>query len=228
MTIIKIRYSKNLVVYLAALFPLILLPFINAMAQHVGIGTTAPLARLHVTDSSVLFSGGSLVSLPAPPPPVAGPGIRMMWYVSKAALRAGAVNGTAWDADSIGPYSFAAGFNSKALGSSSISLGSGSVARANYSTSLGVETQAIGEYSTSMGLFTTAKGSASTSMGIATTANGDAAAAIGYYTTAKASGAFSIGVFNDSADNPSPNSFSATDRLFQIGNGTFEIGRAHV
>lgn len=221
MTIIKIRYSKNLVAYLAALFPLILLPLINVMAQNVGIGTTAPLARLHVTDSSVLFSGGALVSLPAPPPPVAGPGIRMMWYVSKAALRAGAVNGTAWDADSIGPYSFAAGFNSKALGSSAISLGNGSVARANYSTSMGAETQAIGEYSTSMGLFTTARGNASTSMGIATTAKGDAAAAIGYYTTARAFGAFSIGVYNDSADNPSPSTFSATDRLFQIGNGTF-------
>jgi hypothetical protein len=31
----------------------------------------------------------------------------MMWYAGKAALRVGAVSGTAWDADSIGPYSFA-------------------------------------------------------------------------------------------------------------------------
>jgi hypothetical protein len=45
---------------------------LKGLSQNVGIGTTNPKARLHVTDSSVLFSGGQLVSLPALPPPVEG------------------------------------------------------------------------------------------------------------------------------------------------------------
>ncbi len=54
-------------------------------AQNVGIGTTAPVARLHVADSNVLFTGP--LTLPATTtyyPPASGAGSRMMWYPQKS------------------------------------------------------------------------------------------------------------------------------------------------
>ncbi|MBK7040698.1 MAG: hypothetical protein IPH46_09560 [Bacteroidetes bacterium] len=67
-----------------------------------GIGTTNPSARLHVADSSVVFTGPA--SLPVIPsmPPLSGAGTRMMWYADKAAFRVGSVSGNQWDKDSIG------------------------------------------------------------------------------------------------------------------------------
>jgi hypothetical protein len=67
------------------------------IAQNVGIGTINPKARLHVADSSVVFSGTGLVSLPSNDPPISGPGKRMMWYADKAAFRTGYVQNTEWD-----------------------------------------------------------------------------------------------------------------------------------
>ena len=89
---------------------------LHCLSQNVGIGTTAPVARLHVKDSNVVFTGSN--SLPATPgnPPVNGGGIRLMWYPDKAAFRVGAVGSKNWDMDSIGNYSFASGFNTKAKG----------------------------------------------------------------------------------------------------------------
>src|SRR5882757_8283616 len=109
-------------------------------AQNVGIGTTTPLARLHVTDSSVLFSASG--NIPAVPglPPLQGPGRRMMWYPGKAAFRMGYVNGDQWDQTNIGNYSFAAGYITNASGNSSLALGFGTNASGIGSTAMGRET----------------------------------------------------------------------------------------
>ena len=48
-------------------------------AQNVGIGTLNPLARLHVTDSSVLFSAAGPTNGVYGNPPISGEGRRMMW-----------------------------------------------------------------------------------------------------------------------------------------------------
>jgi hypothetical protein len=57
-------------------------------------------------DSSILsvadYTGG--VNTTAP---IEGAGTRFMWYASKAALRAGQINGTQWDDANIGLYSTA-------------------------------------------------------------------------------------------------------------------------
>ena len=105
---------------------------------HVGIGTTTPLATLHV-DSSVLFTGSLNIDFPAPPP-IEGEGARMLWYADKAAFRAGSVNGPGapnWDMDSIGFNSFAAGRSVKAKGDRSVALGFASHAQAYASTAFG-------------------------------------------------------------------------------------------
>jgi len=59
---------------------------LNPNAGKVGIGTTLPLARLHVADSSVLFSAIGNVTINPEAPPIQGAGRRMMWYVDKAAF----------------------------------------------------------------------------------------------------------------------------------------------
>jgi hypothetical protein len=88
--------------------------FIGRPQGRIGINTTSPAAMLHVRDSNVVFTGPA--TLPATPgnPPVSGQGVRMMWYPNKAAFRAGYVNATNWNRDSIGDFSFSAGNDSKA------------------------------------------------------------------------------------------------------------------
>src|SRR2546421_631782 len=93
---------------------LFLLLNLHSIAQNIGIGTTTPLARLHVTDSSVVFTAAGLASNTPGSPPVSGGGRRMMWYADKAAFRVGYVNTTNWNRDSIGQYSIALGFDTKA------------------------------------------------------------------------------------------------------------------
>ena len=124
---------------------------LKGLSQNVGIGTTTPKARLHVTDSSVLFS--ATADIPGIPglPSLQGPGRRMMWYPGKAAFRVGYVNGMQWDQNNIGTYSFASGFSTIASG--------------GYSTALGFFSNASGVASMAIGNQTTAKAFGSLSIG---------------------------------------------------------------
>jgi hypothetical protein len=233
----------------------------NAAAQNVGIGTSTPVARLHVADSNVLFTGpaGFLPAIPGAPP-VNGPGTRMMWYPDKAAFRVGQVNNKQWDKDSIGMNSFAAGFNTRASQPGAVSIGGetnasginaasfgyGTTASGNTATSMGyltvasgsgatsmgfqtnasgvdatsmgLQTTASGDNSTSMGEATIANGNSSTSMGFATKSSGDNSTSMGYFTISKSSESVVIGKFNDT---------TATNRLFEIGNGLANDARAN-
>jgi hypothetical protein len=192
-------------------------------AQNVGIGTTTPLARLHVKDSSVLFSATGEVPFEAfqGNPPVSGEGRRMMWYPGKAAFRAGYVFSTYWDKDNIGKYSaalcydneasgnysFAAGAGNNATGSASTAMGSNTTASggsstamgdntlaSNYnSTAMGGSTVASGQYSTAMGAGTTASGNSSTAMGEGSIASGNSSTAMGQNTLALGNASTSIG-----------------------------------
>ncbi len=197
----------------------------------VGINTSAPQAYLHVADSNVLFTGPSSVSgstLYAPP--ATGAGTRMMWYPQKAAFRAGTVNGTQWDKDNIGVYSFAAGYNARAVGDASVAMGElattlqgrstaiGYVVNANgyASTAIGFGASANGNYSVSIGSNTAAIGGASISMGDNARSTGNLSTSIGYYTRARSDYSFVVGRYNDS---------TATNRAFEIGIGTAEGAR---
>ena len=126
---------------------------------NVGIGTTTPRARLHVTDSNVLFSASPVLPITPGNPPAEGGGRRFMWYADKAALRAGIAFGNQWDKDSIGILSIALGNSTKAKGESSFASGAG--------------TNALGVRSTATGDFTTASGNGSFSAGFRTVASGD-------------------------------------------------------
>jgi len=248
-----------------------------ASAQNVGIGITTPVARLHVADSNVLFTGPVTVPVTtAYYPPAQGAGTRMMWYPQKAAFRVGNTNGDTWDFNKIGPYSIATGFATTASGYYSTAIGAVTTASGDYSTAMGASTTAsgnistamggqttasgeystamgsqnaaYGNYSTAMGRQTSAFGDASTTMGRQTTASGYSSTAIGYsnvalgdfstvigafgvssgdysiaigdHTTAKSYGEVALGVFNTDYTPASATFWSASDRLFGIGNGT--------
>jgi hypothetical protein len=165
----------------------------TAISQNVGIGTVTPVARLHVNDSSVLFSAvGTAMNIPGNPP-IQGVGRRMMWYADKAAFRAGYVSGNRWEKDSIGDYSFASGFNTKASGPFSIAMGGNTTASGNYSTAIGNQTTATGGSSIATGNQTIASGPFSTAMGISTGAIGGVSTAIGSSTTASGFASTSMG-----------------------------------
>ena len=185
--------------------------------QNVGIGTTNPLARLHVTDSVVLFSAAGPIENPTASTVLSGAGRRMLWYPQKAAFRVGYVDGDNWNTDSIGYYSFAAGYNTNAkdfsvaiglntmASNNGVALGNGSIATGYAAFASGYITKATADFSVAAGLYTVAQASASISLG--------------YGTIAKGLTAVSIGSYNDDSDNPNPNLFGPQDRIFQLGNG---------
>ena len=191
------------------LFLLLIAQSSQLAAQNVGIGTSTPSARLHVADSSVVFSANG--GPPGNPgnPPIQGSGRRTMWYADKAAFRAGYVDGNHWDKVNIGNYSFATGYNttasgdlstamghsSTASGYRSTAIGSGTIASGGYTTAMGTSTTASGDASTAMGSFTTAIGNYSTAMGSYTTASGGFSTAMGYYSTASGLVSTAIGSF---------------------------------
>jgi hypothetical protein len=134
------------------LFILILSVLVGQLSysQNVGVGTTTPLPRFHVADSSVIFTATGVVPGIPGDPPVSGAGRRMMWYADKAAFRAGATSGlstTAWDKDSIGIYSFAAGFATKAKGAYSVAIGDRTSATGLGAAAIGVFSNATGHFS---------------------------------------------------------------------------------
>lgn len=195
-------------------------PFL-LIAQNVGIGTTSPLARLHVADSAVVFTRNTTSFDPDANPPVQGSGIRMMWFPERAAFRVGTLTGNNWDRDNIGFTSFASGNNSKASGLISTAMGNFTTASGLASTAMGGSTTASGNTSTAMGTNTIASGISSVAMNNGTTASGLASTAMGYETKAKAFAGVTVGYYNDDLDNPSPITPAATDRMFQIGNGDY-------
>lgn len=195
---------------------------ILCFSQNVGIGSTTPLARLHVSDSNVVFTGPT--TLPTSTnfnPPLQGAGTRMLWYPQKGAFRIGVVDGTQWDKNNIGRYSFAAGNNTRAVGHGSVAMGDNTIALSDnafamgtgvsasayssvamnfgtsasgpYSTAIGLSTIAGGNTSIAMGRGTKAFGDRSTAMGDSTFASGTASTAIGYNTKAQGLASFAGG-----------------------------------
>ncbi len=180
-----------------------------ADAQNVGIGTLLPKARLHVADSSVVFSGPAVLPAVAGAVPVSGAGSRMIWYADKAAFRAGGLQNSGlnvefWNTENIGiysfaggyntlaigPYSFAMGINAKAHGYASIAIGSNAVSQAG-AVALG-SGLATAQQATALG-FSTAAGEGATSMGYGTKANGDYSVAAGYQSLSNGNSSVAMG-----------------------------------
>ena len=215
---------------------------INYSTGNVGVGTSTPLARLHVSDSSVLFTGPEIV----PPsttsePPASGAGTRMMWYPQKAAFRAGGINSDQWSKSNIGNFSFAGGYNNIASGPNSTCFGGDGIANGNYSVSMGSGNTASGavavsmgtanlsqgDYSTTIGYQNAAGGLASTAIGARNITNGEYSTSLGYTTAAHAYASTAIGMFNDPILTSSTTNSIATEPLFIIGNGSSDLSRSN-
>jgi len=164
--------------YLSYIIVILLLTF-KAQTQNVGIGTTTPLARLHVADSNVLYSAAG--DIPATPgnTPVSGAGRRVMWYADKAAFRAGYVETDNWNKDSIGNYSVAMGYDTKAIGYGTTAIGAFTTASGLFSMALGYNSIASSTGSFAAGFLTKANGINSTAMGSNAKATGNYSIAIG-------------------------------------------------
>jgi hypothetical protein len=154
-----------------------------------------------------------------PTVPTTGAGTRMMWIPSRSAFRVGTVQNTFgldgsayWNANNVGLFSFATGFNTLASGRNSTAMGINTKATSTNATSIGVGaiasgfssmaigysaiasgeqslamgslTQSVGAYSTSMGYNTYASGIFSTAMGNISQAVGSSSTSMGYNTYA--------------------------------------------
>jgi hypothetical protein len=189
-------------------------------AGKIGIGTSAPIATLHIIGNDGLIDEGTFGSGAALS--VAGAGTRMIWYPKKAAYRAGTVTGTTWDDANIGDYSFATGYNTlasglysfaggqaaKATNTNSIAFGDNALASGNGAIAIGSQTTASGYYSIALG-----RGSvANDSNAVAITYHGGAgryAVAFGYYTNA--SGKNSVAMGTSASTNGHKGSFIFAD-----------------
>lgn len=127
--------------------------------------------------------------------PIEGDGTRLMWIPSMSAFRVGtvALGSKAWDKDSVGFFSTAFGYNTKAKGKYSHATGTLTTASGNFATAMGISTIAFGVNSTAIGINTKAFGTSSTSMGISTKAFGDESTAMGDLTLASGITSTSMG-----------------------------------
>ncbi|KAL6069532.1 hypothetical protein QOT17_007556 [Balamuthia mandrillaris] len=167
------------------------------------ISSTENLAN---TNFDGLSGGGATVT---------GAGVRLLWYGSRGAFRAGKVTGTQWNEASIGDYSAAFGLGTIASGHGSFAsgyVGSGSIT----ASSLGA--QASG-YVTVSGTIT-ASGSASIASGYANgvssgvLSSGVASFAHGINIHASNDGEAVFGICNDRSEADSLNA------IFSVGSGT--------
>ena len=194
-----------------------LLAAIGSNAQ-VGIGTTTPLARLHVVDGSVLFSTTGDIPISYLPTPISGEGRRMMWYDEKAAFRVGYVGSwgaTYWDEANIGNYSFGTGYNTRASGAHSFAAGLATTASGDESVAIGNNSTASADRALSFNGTASAVGAIA--MGSGAQAVQDDALALG--PSAIASGLASIAI----GPSISPGNFAVAIGLQNRAAGQFSV-----
>ncbi len=194
-------------------------------AQNVGIGTLSPQARLHVTDSSVVFSATGAVLASPGNPPLSGAGRRMMWYADKAAFRIGAVDGTQWDKINIGNFSVATGANSIASGGYAFASGFNNIVSGDNAVAFGSSNTASALSAFANGLFNNVAADFSAAFGANHSAMGRRSFITGSHNKSKSYAGFIAGTFNDTMVTGEANFINNANRIFQIGNGTADNAR---
>lgn len=224
----------------------------NAQTGNVGIGTNSPAVRLHVTDSSVLFSAaGTLPASPGGPPAITSPGRRMLWYPSKAAFRAEYSGGTpGFNVNDIGDYSFASGKDNRVTGERGVAFGGlntvtgiGSIAMGQANNITGVQSTTFGSsnviasnWSFATGSGNDVSGDNSFAGGLSSSATGERSFAYGLYTISRGAQTVALGLqtitsytngsFVCGANNDTNNATGST-RIFELGNGASNLSRSN-
>jgi hypothetical protein len=139
---------------------------------------------------------------------------------------------TYWNRDSIGLYSFASGYNTRAQGFGATAMGRDTEATNSYAFATGFFSNADGQYSTAMGFNTDAFALGSTALGYSTDAEANYSFAAGYFAEAQAIysvaignavraqsyASMAVGRYNVGGGNAS--SWNTSDPIFEVGNGT--------
>lgn len=172
-----------------------------------------------------------------------GNGDKLMWLPDLHAFRVGTVAtgaaSTYWNRDSIGLYSFASGFNTRAQGYGATAFGRDTEASNSYAFASGYFCNADGQYSTAMGFNTDALGLGSTALGYSTDAEQHYSTALGYFAEAQALystaignavqaqsyGSMAVGRYN--VGGGSATSWVTSDPIFEIGIGSGPSTRAN-
>ena len=159
------------------IYILLLLSSPGAFSQNFGIGTSNPLARLHVADSNVLFSGpGSIPQTTVYEPPKGLVGANFLWYPQKAAFRAVELDSNSlqyWLKDSIGLCSAAFGYNSFTSSNNSFVFGKNVRGFASSCTVMGTDNYGFGNGAFALGFRSNTRGLYSASFGNDVFTNGD-------------------------------------------------------
>jgi hypothetical protein len=144
-----------------------------------------------VNSDASLVSGGTL---DAGTIPSTGAGVRMMWFPSKAAFRAGEVSNfgsTYWDLAHVGYYSAAVGQNTRASGNNSFAANLATTASGDESVAFGNNGTASGDRS--MAFNGTASGVGAVAIGSGAQATNDDALAMGPSSIAGGLAAITLG-----------------------------------
>ncbi|MCY3003496.1 MAG: tail fiber domain-containing protein [Planctomycetota bacterium] len=230
---------------LGMLYPMSSAFFIDYNGHEIGMGTTTPTASLHMVSPQGVLAEGPYAPNSTTLFPTVTAGPRMHFITHKAAFRAGYGTGGTWEGNQVGNFSAAFGTGTIASGDSSTAFGNGSVASGYSSTAMGKNTDATGFYSLASGLSALASGDHSVSLGVSThatgysavafgsitesngtcslvqginsVANGDCSMAVGLQAVANSYASVAIGRSNVGGGNP--NTWVATDPIFEVGVG---------
>jgi hypothetical protein len=197
---------------------------IEAKAQNVGIGTTSPVAGLHIVNNNGIiasgtYNAGAVIN-------ETGAASRFIWYPRKGALRAGGLDISAptyWDDASTGFYSIGLGYNVKASGYNSVSIGQNALSTGTNSLALGYGCEASVANSVAIsGVGSTAKAQFSVAIGNYAASGSYGSVAIGRnvnagYSNDYGQNAFAFGMGNTTAFADGGH-FATGDRAFVIGN----------
>ena len=136
---------------------------------------------------------------------------RMFFDKSKAAFRAGYTQQNQWDESNVGDYSVGFGEGGLASGRNSFSMGRNANATGNEAFAFGTNAGGFADFAKGFGVNARAFGVGATAIGVDLSANSMGEVQLGQYSTYV---------------NGNKTAWVATDRLFVIGNGQYEINNA--
>lgn len=159
--------------------------------------------------------------------PTSGAGTRLMWIPAKYSFRAGQVTGTQWDADNIGNYSVAIGYNTKASGVYSLAFNSATTASGDGSFAIGYGNSATGTSASALGYWTRATGQGSLAGGYNSSYDGTSITA-GTGTANVGNGQLAFGYATPSegiitgVSIDSPGAYYEVDDVISLDNGNYD------
>jgi len=171
---------------------------------NVGVNQSQPKTGLHVADDQVVLYGADTI----------GAGSKFMWIPEKAALRAGEINGTHWNQDSIGFHSVAFGLDNKVKGRESVSSGRNNNTVGDWCATFGLGNTTSSTASLTWGEDNETSGSWSATWGAGNLTTGDRSATWGANNTTSGTRSATWG-----ANNINSGDHSATWGLDNISSG---------